>query len=104
MAELFIGQVEKITGVKAHILRYWEEHVPLIAPHKDQFGRRIYSVRDVELLLRLKYLIETKKYTLEGACQQLVKEQTTTETDNTRAALAQVQGELLSLYLSLQKE
>ena len=30
-----IGDVEALTGVKAHILRYWETIVPGIAPQKD---------------------------------------------------------------------
>ena len=52
-----IGQVEKITGVKAHILRYWEEQIPSFKPKKDLGGRREYSARDVEIVMRLKYLI-----------------------------------------------
>ena len=52
-----IGQIEEITGVKAHILRYWEEVVPSLAPEKDFGGRRIYSKRELDMIERLKYLI-----------------------------------------------
>ena len=52
-----IGQVEEITGVKAHVLRYWEEIIPGFAPQKDIGGRRIYSQRELELVMRLKFLI-----------------------------------------------
>ena len=34
MAQYSIGQVEKITGVKQHVLRYWEETVPGFAHGK----------------------------------------------------------------------
>ena len=57
-----IGQVEEITGVKAHVLRYWEEIIPGFAPQKDIGGRRIYSQRELELVMRLKFLIYEKKF------------------------------------------
>ena len=69
-----IGQVEEITGVKAHVLRYWEEIIPGFAPQKDIGGRRIYSRRELELVMRLKFLIYEKKFTIEGARDQLISE------------------------------
>ena len=51
-----IGEVEEITGVKAHILRYWEEVIPGFAPQKDLGGRRSYNQRELELAMRLNYL------------------------------------------------
>ncbi|MDE5613799.1 MAG: MerR family transcriptional regulator, partial [Treponemataceae bacterium] len=35
MATFSIGDVEKITGIKAHILRYWESVIPGFALFKD---------------------------------------------------------------------
>lgn len=69
-----IGEVEDITGIKSHILRYWEEVVPGFTPQKDLAGRRVYSQREVDLILRLKYLINEKKFTAEGAGQQIIEE------------------------------
>ena len=69
-----IGEVEKLTGVRAHILRYWEEIIPGFAPQKDFTGRRIFSQHELELIFRLKYLIYEKKYTIEGARNQLIEE------------------------------
>ena len=69
-----IGQVEEITGVKAHVLRYWEEIIHGFAPQKDIGGRRIYSQRELELVMRLKFLIYEKKFTIEGARDQLIAE------------------------------
>ena len=60
-----IGQIEELTGVKAHVLRYWEEVVPGFTPQKDMSGRRLYSQKEVELIFRLKYLINEKKFTAE---------------------------------------
>ena len=30
-----IGEIEELTGVKAHILRYWENVIPGFSPQKD---------------------------------------------------------------------
>ncbi len=67
-----IGEVEEIAGIKAHVLRYWEDVIPGFAPEKDIGGRRIYSRRELELVLRLKYLIYEKKFTIEGARNQIL--------------------------------
>ena len=67
MASFTIGEVEELTGIKSHILRYWEEVIPSLAPKKDIGGRRSYSSRDLQIIFRLKYLIQEKKFTIEGA-------------------------------------
>jgi DNA-binding transcriptional MerR regulator len=69
-----IGEVEEIIGVKAHVLRYWETIIPSVAPPKDMSGRRTYTQRDIEKFSRLKYLIQEKKFTIEGARNQMLAE------------------------------
>lgn len=95
-----IGQIEELTGVKAHILRYWEEVIPGFAPQKDVGGRRIYTQRELELVLRLKYLIYEKKYTIEGARDQLIYD---ADSINDNAALIKeihdLRQDLTDLYL-----
>ena len=54
MANFSIGEVEDLTGIKSHILRYWEEVIPSLAPKKDIGGRRSYSARDLQTIFRLK--------------------------------------------------
>ena len=56
-----IGEVEELTGIKAHVLRYWEEVIPGFAPQKDMGGRRTYTQREIEMIFRLKYLINETK-------------------------------------------
>lgn len=81
MANYSIGQVEEITGVKSHVLRYWEEVIPGFAPQKDFGGRRIYSQKEIDMISRLNYLINEKKFTIEGARDQLIAE-TQFQSDN----------------------
>lgn len=52
MASYSIGEIEKFTGVKAHVLRYWEEVIPSIAPKKDLGGRRAYSQKNLQQIMR----------------------------------------------------
>lgn len=69
-----IGQIETLTGIKPHVLRYWEEVIPGWNPQKDDTGKRLYSQRDLEFIFRLKYLITQKKFTVEGAGRQIFEE------------------------------
>jgi DNA-binding transcriptional MerR regulator len=71
---LTIGEVEKVTGLKAHILRYWEQEVPMIQPRRDKAGRHVYSKRDIQLIFRLKHLLYEKRYTIAGARHQIFLE------------------------------
>ena len=104
MAQYSSGQVEKISGIKAHVLRYWEEVVPSIAPLKNIAGHRVYTQRHLEIILRMKYLIYTKGFTIEGARNQILNEsQYYAENSETLRQISILKQELGDLYLSLQK-
>lgn len=96
-----IGEVEDLTGIKAHILRYWEDVIPGFSPQKDVGGRRIYTQREVEIIFRLKYLINEKKYTAEGAGQQILEEAQAAE-DNAEILrqIHEARTELSEAYLA----
>jgi DNA-binding transcriptional MerR regulator len=62
-----IGEVADLTGVKPHVLRYWEAEIGSIRPTKNRHQQRLYRRRDIELILRLKELLYTQGYTIAGA-------------------------------------
>src|ERR1041384_7642786 len=66
-----IGEVCDITGVQAHVLRYWESEFPMLAPQKNRAGQRTYRKRDVEMVLRIKELLYEDQYTIAGAKKKL---------------------------------
>ncbi len=66
-----IGDVCRILSVKPHVLRYWEQEIPILSPRKDHRGNRIYSEGDLNLLFRIRYLLYEKRYTIEGAREEL---------------------------------
>jgi len=91
-----IGMVSELLEVKPHVLRYWEQEIPLLSPRKDEAGRRIYSRRELDLLLRIKYLTQEKKFTLAGAREKLWEE-FYSEEKNVRAHITALRNELLLL-------
>ena len=62
-----IGEVCALTDLKPHVLRYWETQFRVLRPAKNRSGNRVYARREVELVLLVKQLLYTDKYTLEGA-------------------------------------
>jgi DNA-binding transcriptional MerR regulator len=66
-----IGEVSEILGVEPYVLRYWETEFSVLSPKKSGTGHRLYRRKDVELLLRIKYLLRDKRFTIEGARQTL---------------------------------
>lgn len=99
-----IGEAEELTGIKSHILRYWEEVIPGFAPKKDLGGRRIYTERDIDLILRLKYLINERKFTIEGARDEILRE--TMNYDSKAEVLdliRQIRSELSQMYMIIRK-
>jgi DNA-binding transcriptional MerR regulator len=66
-----IGEVSDITSVEAHVLRYWETVFKDLHPKKNKAGNRVYKEEDIEVVLKLKELIQDKKYSTEGAKQVL---------------------------------
>jgi DNA-binding transcriptional MerR regulator len=66
-----IGDVCELTGLKAHVLRYWESQFRFLNPAKNRSGNRVYQRKEIELILLVKHLLYTEKYTIEGARQKV---------------------------------
>src|SRR3954464_4623049 len=66
-----IGEVCELTDLKPHVLRYWESQFRFLSPAKNRSGNRVYQRREVELILLVKHLLYTEKYTIEGARQKV---------------------------------
>ncbi len=66
-----IGEVSRITGLKPHVLRYWESEFRAIKPHKTGSLQRLYRKRDLELILRIKKLLYEEGFTISGARKKI---------------------------------
>lgn len=62
-----ISEVSKITEVEQYVLRYWETEFESLKPQKNRAGNRIYTNKDIQLIMQIKSLLRDKKYTIEGA-------------------------------------
>ena len=67
-----IGEVSRITDLKAYVLRYWETEFKQLKPPKNRAGNRTYRQSDIDLILFIKDLLYNKKFTIEGARTQIV--------------------------------
>jgi DNA-binding transcriptional MerR regulator len=66
-----ISEVAKITDLEQYVLRYWESEFEQLKPQKNRAGNRIYTNRDIKLILYIKKLLRDERYTIEGAKQVL---------------------------------
>jgi DNA-binding transcriptional MerR regulator len=66
-----ISEVSKITDLEQYVLRYWESEFEELKPAKNRAGNRIYTNRDIKLILYIKKLLREERYTIEGAKQVL---------------------------------
>ncbi|WP_373457075.1 MerR family transcriptional regulator [Porphyrobacter sp. GA68] len=62
-----MGEVERLLGIKPHVLRYWEQQFPMLAPLKRSGGRRYYRTDDIALLKRIDRMVNQEGYTIKGA-------------------------------------
>ena len=67
-----IGEVCDLTGLKPHVLRYWESQFELLHPTKNRAGNRVFRPKEIELILLVKHLLYEKKFTIGGARQRLL--------------------------------
>jgi DNA-binding transcriptional MerR regulator len=66
-----ISEVSKITNLEQYVLRYWESEFDELKPAKNRAGNRIYTNKDIQLILFIKKLLRDERYTIEGAKQVL---------------------------------
>lgn len=108
-----IRDVAKIAGVKPHVLRYWESEFPTLKPQKNRNGQRIYTRKDIDVVLEIRQLLHGEKYSIAGARQLLKKKkgggvegdveivEKTEETVVDREALVALRAGLVDLLATL---
>ena len=67
-----IGEVAKITGVKPYVLRFWETEFKMMTPPKSRSKQRMYRRKDIETILKIKYLLYERRFTIAGARKHLL--------------------------------
>src|SRR2546427_7320606 len=49
-----IGEVSRLTGLPAYVLRFWESEFGFLRPQKTRGRQRKYTPKDIETLLQIK--------------------------------------------------
>lgn len=68
-----IGEVCKITGVKQHVLRYWETEFHHIKPQRIGSRQRLYRRPDIDYILAIKKLLKDEGFSITGARKYLAR-------------------------------
>ena len=66
-----MGDVCNLTDLKPHVLRYWESQFRFLHPAKNRSGNRVYQRREIELIMLVRQMLYTEKYTIDGARQKI---------------------------------
>ncbi len=66
-----IGEVCRVADVQPYVLRYWETEFPPLAPNKSGGGQRLYTQREIDIILRIKQLLYAEGFTIAGAKKKL---------------------------------
>ena len=69
-----IGEVAEFTGIKPHVLRFWESEFARFRPAKSRNQQRLYCRKDIELVLHLKDLLYNQGFTISGAKKKIALE------------------------------
>jgi DNA-binding transcriptional MerR regulator len=91
-----IGEVSAIAEVPTHVLRFWESEFPRINPKRTASGQRLYTRRDVELILQIKTLLYERRFTIPGA-RRFLRQSSPEAAADSRRILESIRAELESL-------
>ena len=83
-----MGEVCDLTGLRPHVLRYWESQFDVLHPVKNRAGNRAFRATDIEQVLLVKHLLYDQKYTIEGARRKLLEMRVTGQLEQGRQDVA----------------
>jgi len=100
-----IGEVSRITGLRPHVLRYWESEFKAIRPHKGGSLQRLYRRKDLDLILKIKRLLYEEGFTIAGA-KKKIRDLERLENKQLRLKLVEKgsNGEAHEFLIALQEE
>ncbi len=66
-----IGEVAKMFDVSTSLIRFWESEFTILKPRKNSKGNRMYTEKDIDMLMLIYHLVKERGYTLDGAKKKL---------------------------------
>jgi len=93
-----IGEASGLCGVKAHVLRYWEQEFPQLKPVKRRGNRRYYQRKDVIIIRQIRALLYDEGFTIGGARQRLTGDESKSDITKSQQIIKQLRVELEDIY------
>ena len=81
-----LSEVCQYTDTQPYVLRFWESEFPQLKPTQSRGGQAVYSRRDIELVLRIKRLLNDEAYSISDARKLLEKEKGAPDKGKAKAA------------------
>lgn len=69
-----LQDVLPLVRVKPHVLRYWEQMLPLVRSGRDEGGHRIWTAAQLRMLLRVRHLVVERGVAVTAAGEALLRE------------------------------
>jgi len=98
-----IGEVAELCGVKAHVLRYWEQEFPQLKPVKRRGNRRYYQRQDVIITRQIRALLYEQGFTIGGARNKLQGEEARSDVTQSQQIVRQMRIELEDILRILRR-
>src|SRR5688500_19381723 len=99
-----IGEVCRMADVQPYVLRYWETEFPPLAPNKSGGGQRLYTQREIDIVMRIKQLLYSEGFTIAGAKKKLETELAGGEEAPASATNAAAESDLARALSNVKKE
>jgi len=100
---LNIAEVSDLTGLKAHVLRYWETEFSQLKPLKKS-GQRVYRQKDLDVIKKLQELLYVELYSIAGAKKRLDEDMKAARRDQLPLALDLKEAELVGVLVRVKRQ
>jgi DNA-binding transcriptional MerR regulator len=104
-----LEEVSRIVRLKSDVINEWEKEFYFLHAGQTSSGRKIFRKRDIDIIMRLKDLIDNKDYTLAGAKRRIeeefsIKTPSQVHPDRLKKVLIQIKDQLKELASSLENK
>ncbi len=62
-----IGEVSEKLGLSTSLIRFWESEFEVLNPKKNKKGLRKYTLKDIDIIQQIFFLLKNEGFTIEGA-------------------------------------
>jgi DNA-binding transcriptional MerR regulator len=104
-----LDEISRMTNLSPKVIDTWEREFYFLHAGQTATGQKIFRKRDLDIIVRLKELLETEGLTLAGAKRRIeeefgLKSPTPVHTDHLKKVLYDVREKLKDIAATLEKK